>query len=138
MNRIWRLLKYSRPYALYSLASVVLMAVVSAMAALRIYLIKPIFEKVLDPQNLSTQFLLLRVPGLNRQIDLLFLVPSHFQNGWTVVAYALVALRLSAPVTNPRRPTVGDQCCQRVVTREHDGVVTRRRSRLSFLRVTMW
>ena len=91
MRRIWRLVAYSRPYALYTLASVVLMAVVGAMAALRIYLIKPIFEKVLDPQNQSTQFLLLRVPGLNRQIDLHFLVPSHFQNGWTVVAYALVA-----------------------------------------------
>ena len=91
MKGIWRLVKYARPYALYSLLSVVLMAVVGAMAALRIYLIKPIFEKVLNPENQSTEFLLLRIPKVNRQIDLHFLVPHHFQNAWTVVAYALVA-----------------------------------------------
>ena len=40
MRRIWRLLLYVRPYALYSLASVVLMALVGAMAAFRIMLVK--------------------------------------------------------------------------------------------------
>jgi ATP-binding cassette, subfamily B, bacterial MsbA len=91
VRRIWRLVKYARPYALYSLLSVVLMAVVGAMAALRLFLIKPIFEQVLRPESQSANFLLLRVPGMNRQIDLHFLVPSHFHNAWTVVAYALVA-----------------------------------------------
>jgi ATP-binding cassette, subfamily B, bacterial MsbA len=91
VKRIWRLVRYARPYALYSILSVVLMAVVGAMAALRIYLIKPIFEKVLNPENQSTGFLLLRIPRVNRPIDLHFLVPHHFQNAWTVVAYALVA-----------------------------------------------
>jgi subfamily B ATP-binding cassette protein MsbA len=91
MRRIWRLFRYARPYALYSLASVVLMAVVGAMAGLRIYLVKPIFLKVLRPENQSTEFLLFRMPWINRQIDLHFLVPSHFQNAWTVVAYGLIA-----------------------------------------------
>ena len=36
MRRIWRLLLYVRPYALYSLLSVLLMAVVGAMAAFRL------------------------------------------------------------------------------------------------------
>ncbi|HEY5054690.1 MAG TPA: ABC transporter ATP-binding protein [Acidobacteriaceae bacterium] len=90
MKHIWRLVRYARVYALYTFASVLLMAVVGAMAALRIYLIKPIFEKVLDPRNQSTEFLLLRLPRVNRQIDLHFLVPHHFQNAWTVVAYLLV------------------------------------------------
>ena len=49
MRRIWRLLLYVRPYALYSLASVVLMAIVGAMAAFRILLVKPIFDNVLSP-----------------------------------------------------------------------------------------
>jgi subfamily B ATP-binding cassette protein MsbA len=80
-----------RPYALYSLASVVLMAVVGAMAALRIFLIKPIFDKVLRPEDQGAGFLLLRLPRVHRQIDLHFLVPSHFHNAWSVVAYALVA-----------------------------------------------
>jgi subfamily B ATP-binding cassette protein MsbA len=94
MTRFWRLLKYARPYALYTLASVVLMAVVGAMAGLRIFLIKPIFDNVLRPDVQVRNTLLLRLPGWHRApiyIDLHFLVPSHFQNAWTVVAYALVA-----------------------------------------------
>jgi len=94
MRRIWRLLHYIRPYALYSLASVVLMATVGAMAALRIYLVKPIFDKVLRPEDQGGDFLLFRVPIVGRQVDLHFLVPSHFHNAWSVVAYALVASAL--------------------------------------------
>jgi len=91
MKRIWRLLVYARPYVLYSLGSVVLMAIVGAMAGLRIFLVKPIFDKVLRPDNQSGDFLLLHVPGTSHQIDLQFLVPHHLHNAWDVVAYALVA-----------------------------------------------
>ena len=49
MRRIWRLLLYVRPYVLYLLASVLLMATVGAMAALRVLLVKPIFDNVLRP-----------------------------------------------------------------------------------------
>jgi len=90
MRRVWRLLRYARPYALYSLASVVLMAVVGAMAALRLYLVKPIFDKVLRPDQQGGDFLLFRIPWTQRLVDLHFLIPSHFHNAWTVVAYALV------------------------------------------------
>lgn len=91
MKRIVRLLHYARPYALLSLLSMVLMALVGAMAALRIYLVKPIFDKVLRPDVQGTDFLLYRIPRVHRQIDLHFLVPSHFHNAWSVVAYALIA-----------------------------------------------
>jgi ATP-binding cassette, subfamily B, bacterial MsbA len=90
MRRIWRLLRYARPYALYTIASVVLMAIVGAMAALRIYLIKPIFDKVLRPDQQGGDFLVVPVLWIHRHIDLHFLVPSHFHHAWTVVAYALV------------------------------------------------
>jgi subfamily B ATP-binding cassette protein MsbA len=90
MSRVWRLLHYVRPYALYSLASVVLMATVGAMAGLRIFLVKPIFLKVLRPEDQNTDFLLFRLPWGTRQIDLHFLVPHHFHNAWPVVAYLLV------------------------------------------------
>jgi subfamily B ATP-binding cassette protein MsbA len=90
MKRMWRLLMYARPYVLYSVASVVLMAVVGAMAALRIYLIKPIFNKVLRPEDQSADFLMLKIPGVQRTIDLHILVPSHFHNAWPVVAYLLI------------------------------------------------
>jgi subfamily B ATP-binding cassette protein MsbA len=94
MKRIWRLLLYARPYALYSLASVVLMAMVGAMGALRVLLVKPIFDKVLQPDTQADTFLLFRLPILDRQVDLHFLVPSHFHNAWTVIAYALVVSAL--------------------------------------------
>jgi ATP-binding cassette, subfamily B, bacterial MsbA len=90
MRRFWRLLHYVRPYALYALTSVVLMATVGAMAALRICLVKPIFDKVLRPDEQTTEFLLFPIPGMSRQIDLHFLVPSHFHAAWPVVAYLLV------------------------------------------------
>ncbi len=94
MKRIWRLLLYVRPYALYSMASVVLMAIVGAMAAFRILLVKPIFDNVLRPDAVSHDVLVFRVPQVGWQINLHFLVPHYFQNAWTVVAYALVVSAL--------------------------------------------
>lgn len=89
MKRIWRLLLYVRPYALHSLASVLLMAIVGAMAAFRVLLVKPIFDNVLSPQ-ISKNPLVFPVPHLGWTVDLSFLVPSHFHNAWNIVAYALV------------------------------------------------
>jgi subfamily B ATP-binding cassette protein MsbA len=84
------LLQYLRPYVLYSLVSVVLMAVVGAMAAFRILLVKPIFDNVLKPDTLSHDVLVFHLPHMKQALNLHFLVPSHFQNAWNVVAYALV------------------------------------------------
>jgi len=69
LRRVWRLLVYLRPYALFSFASVVLMAVVGAMAALRLMLIKPIFDKVLQPDSPAEDMLRVPVPALHRVID---------------------------------------------------------------------
>jgi subfamily B ATP-binding cassette protein MsbA len=94
VRRLVRLLGYLRPYALYSLASVVLMAIVGAMAAVRVVLIKPILDKVLQPNSVPEDLLKVDVPALHRQIDLHFLVPSHFHNVMTIVAYALIGSAL--------------------------------------------
>jgi subfamily B ATP-binding cassette protein MsbA len=90
LRRIWRLLLYVRPYALYSLVSVVLMAVVGAMAAFRILLIKPIINNVLSAKASPDQVLQFTVPHTSLNINLQRLLPSHFHNAWTVVAVALV------------------------------------------------
>jgi subfamily B ATP-binding cassette protein MsbA len=87
---MWRLLLYARPYALYSLASVVLMAVVGAMAAFRILLIKPIIDNVLSAGASPDQVLKFRVPHTQWDVNLQALLPHHFHNAWTVVAVALV------------------------------------------------
>jgi len=94
LKRIWRLLLYVRPYAFYSLASVVLMAVVGAMAAFRVLLVKPIFDNVLSPDAYTHDVLVFRVPLFAQPLNLHFLVPSSLHNAWTVVAYALVASAL--------------------------------------------
>jgi subfamily B ATP-binding cassette protein MsbA len=95
LKRIWRLLLYVRPYALYSVASVVLMAVVGAMAAFRVLLVKPIFDNVLSPDAYTHDVLVFpHVPILGRPLNLHFLVPSPLHNAWTVVAYALVVSAL--------------------------------------------
>jgi ATP-binding cassette, subfamily B, bacterial MsbA len=90
LRRIWRLLLYVRPYLFHLIASVVLMATVGAMAALRILLVKPIFDNVLTPDAPNTGVLRFRIPHIGTEMNLQFLVPSHFHNAWTVVAYALI------------------------------------------------
>ena len=89
--RLWRLFLYLRPYLLYSLAATVLMAVVGAMAAVRILLVRPIFDNVLSADS-SPRSMLLRfpVPHSSKVIDLSPFVPAFMHNAWTVVAFALV------------------------------------------------
>jgi len=70
------------------------MALVGAMAAFRVLLVKPIFDNVLSPDAFTHDVLLFHLPYVHRDLNLQFLVPSHFQNAWTVVAYALVASAL--------------------------------------------
>ena len=91
MNRILRLVLYMRPYVLFWSASAVLMAVVGALAAFRILLIKPILDNVLSAKASPDQVLNFSIPHTRFHLNLQALVPHHFHNAWTVVAFALVA-----------------------------------------------
>jgi subfamily B ATP-binding cassette protein MsbA len=64
------------------------------MGAFRILLVKPIFDNVLRPDTVSHNVLVFHMPYIGRQMNLSFLVPSHLQNAWNVVAYALVVSAL--------------------------------------------
>src|SRR5271155_931081 len=86
-----RLLRYVLPYWLQFLASVALMALVGLLDAGRVLLIGPIFDRVLNPGSQGRTIQLFRMPGSGRFLDLEQLIPSHFQNPWTMVAFALVA-----------------------------------------------
>ena len=90
MKRITRLLRYMRPYLGATLASVVLMAVVGAMQAFRILLIKPIVNNVLSPLASPDRVLVFTIPHTAYQFDLQRWLPHYFHNAWTVVALALV------------------------------------------------
>ena len=86
-----RLLRYVLPYWWQFLASVVLMAMVGLLDAGRLLLIRPIFDRVLNPGSQDKTIPLFKLPGSERFLNLQQLVPSHFHNPWTVVAFALVA-----------------------------------------------
>jgi subfamily B ATP-binding cassette protein MsbA len=86
-----RLLRYVLPYWWQFLASVALMALVGLLDAGRVLLIGPIFDRVLNPGSQDKTIQLFRMPGTGRFLDLDQLIPSHFQNPWTMVAFALVA-----------------------------------------------
>jgi subfamily B ATP-binding cassette protein MsbA len=90
MNRILRLLHYMRPYALWSILSVLLMAVVGAMAAFRLLLVKPIFDNVLNVNAPPGAVLLFHIPYTATTLNLQHFVPSYFHNAWNVVAIALI------------------------------------------------
>jgi ATP-binding cassette, subfamily B, bacterial MsbA len=88
---IARLLRYVVPYWWQFLASVALMAMVGLLDAGRVLLIGPIFDNVLNPASQDKTIPLFRLPGSERFLNLQQLVPSHFHNPWTMVAFALVS-----------------------------------------------
>ena len=91
MRRLIRLLWYVRPYWLQLFASVGLFSLVGLLGAFRLALLRPIFDRVLAPETPGRSMALLRIPHTTHTIYLENLVPSHFHNPWTVVAFALVS-----------------------------------------------
>ena len=91
LKRVARLLGYLRPYAPYVVASTLLMAVVGAMQAFRILLIKPILDNVLSASSSPDEVLRFRIPHTTTDVNLQTFIPHHFHNAWVVVAIALVA-----------------------------------------------
>ena len=91
MRRLIRLMWYVRPYWPQLIASVVLFSLVGLLEAFRLALFGPIFDRVLTPETPGRSMALLTIPHTSHTIYLEQLVPSHFHNPWTVVAFALVA-----------------------------------------------
>ena len=90
-RQLARLLRYILPYLAPFLASVALMALVGLLDAFRVLLIGPIFDSVLNPRSEGRTLQLFKVPGTERVFNLQQVIPSHFHNPWTAVAFALVA-----------------------------------------------
>jgi ATP-binding cassette, subfamily B, bacterial MsbA len=91
MKRILRLLGYMRPYAFFWIISVLLMAVVGALAGFRVLLVKVIINNVLSANLSPDKVLNFSIPHTQFHLNLQPLVPHHFHNAWPVVAFALVA-----------------------------------------------
>jgi subfamily B ATP-binding cassette protein MsbA len=92
MNGLRRLLSYARRYAGHLAGAVVLMAVAGATQAMLALLIRPIFDRVLDPSSPDTRAPLLPHPFLHHQLYLNQIVPSHLKNIFNMVAFAILAV----------------------------------------------
>jgi subfamily B ATP-binding cassette protein MsbA len=90
MRQLTRLVRYALPYWWQILCSVVLMALVGALDAFKFLLIRPIFDRVLNPSTGSKDIQLFIIPVTHHPVYLQQLVPSHFTNAWNMVAVALV------------------------------------------------
>ncbi|MGA8868691.1 MAG: ABC transporter ATP-binding protein [Candidatus Sulfotelmatobacter sp.] len=91
MRQLTRLVRYALPYWWQVVSSVVLMAAVGALDAFKYLLIRPVFDRVLNPSTGSKDIQLFVTPFAHHPVYLQQLVPSRFTNAWTIVAFALVA-----------------------------------------------
>jgi ATP-binding cassette, subfamily B, bacterial MsbA len=91
MRQLMRLVRYALPYWWQILSSVVLMALVGGLDAFKYLLIRPVFDRVLNPSTGSKEIQLFVVPGTHHAVSLQQLVPARLTNAWTIVAFALVA-----------------------------------------------
>ncbi len=91
MRQLTRLVGYALPYWWQILASVLLMAAVGTLDAFKYLLVRPVFDRVLNPATGSQNIQLFVIPGTHHPVYLQQFVPSHFTNAWTIVAFALVA-----------------------------------------------
>ena len=94
MRQLTRLLRYAAPYWWQLLSSVILMAAVGFLDAFRLLLIGPILDRVLNPGAPAHDLQLFRNPNTHHSVQLQQFVPAHFQNPWTIVAFALVSSTL--------------------------------------------
>ncbi len=91
MRQLTRLIRYALPYWWQILSSVALMAAVGALDAFKYLLVRPVFDRVLNPASGSKEIQLFSIPGTHYSLYLQQLVPAHFTNAWNIVAFALVA-----------------------------------------------
>jgi subfamily B ATP-binding cassette protein MsbA len=89
MKDLGRLLRYVRPYWSPLILSVVLMAIAGGAHAMMAVLIKPIFDRVLEPASPDAAVELFRLPW-GTPFYLHQLAPSWFSNVWTIVAFAII------------------------------------------------
>ena len=91
MRQLMRLIRYALPRWWQILSSVVLMAAVGGLDAFKYLLVRPVFDRVLNPATGSKDIQLFLNPLTHHPVYLQQFVPARFTNAWTIVAFALVA-----------------------------------------------
>ncbi len=85
-----RLLRFARRYTFHIVASVILMACVGAAQGLFVLLIRPVFDRVLNPGSAEAPVLLFRDPIFHHAFYLNDFVPAAIHNVWTMVGFGFV------------------------------------------------
>ncbi len=91
MRQLTRILRYILPYLAQLLLGIILLAAVGFLEAFRLILVRPVFDRVLNPSTGSANITLFTIPGTHHVVYLQEFVPSHFHNAWNIVAFALIA-----------------------------------------------
>jgi ATP-binding cassette, subfamily B, bacterial MsbA len=94
MKQLLRLLAYARRYWPHLAGSIVLMALAGAAQGMMALLIKPIFDRVLDPNPHPGQTPLFAHPIFHHQLYLEQIIPLHGRTVWTLVSIALLSVFL--------------------------------------------
>ncbi|HLI30785.1 MAG TPA: ABC transporter ATP-binding protein [Terriglobia bacterium] len=92
MKQSRRLVGLIRPYTPRFTVAIFLMAVVGACEAAFALLIKPIFDRVLEPSQSAAPILLFKLPMHGRAIYLQQFMPRGVESPWTMVAIAIVGV----------------------------------------------
>lgn len=92
MSGIRRLVSFLRPYGLRFTVAIFLMAAVGVCEAMTALLIRPVFDRVLEPTSPSARILLFQLPFHGREIFLQDFIPTRIHNAWTVVAITFIAV----------------------------------------------
>lgn len=87
-----RVIKLGLHYWPVLLASVFFMALVGLCQAAMALLIKPLFDRVLNPTLAKSPILMTTIPFLNKPVYLDWFVPSQIEQVWTMVAFAILAV----------------------------------------------
>ena len=127
MRQLIRLVRYALPYWWQIFASVVLMAAVGALDAFKYLLVRPVFDRVLNPASGSKDIQLFIFPGTHHVVYLQQFVPSRITNAWSAVAFALVASTILKGICDytgtylgePRRVWHDHRPARRFVQRDH-------------------
>ena len=77
MRQLTRLVRYALPYWWQIVSSVLLMAAVGALDAFKYLLIRPVFDRVLNPSTGSKGIQLFVTPFAHRPVYLQQFVPSR-------------------------------------------------------------
>ncbi|MBI3681297.1 MAG: ABC transporter ATP-binding protein [Acidobacteria bacterium] len=94
MKDLGRLLHYARPYWAALAGSVFLLAMAGAAHAMIALLIRPVFDRVLDPQSPEAPVLLTTIPFLDRPLYLHEIIPLPLHNVWSLVAAGILMVFL--------------------------------------------